>query len=170
MLRFAFVIALITAAAPSWAVNKCTAADGSVTFQEAPCPGSAKTKESVRVFAGGGSGSSSPSGSIPALDLKGPLSHRASVAVAALENIADLSSDCKSRLKVYGRGPEARAACLSYADHSQAWFTASIDVLNEMTNSPEFKDEAAIRRGQRYARRILDDMNFINLKLGLKTE
>lgn len=31
--------ALITAAAPAWAINKCVGADGKVSFQEQPCPG-----------------------------------------------------------------------------------------------------------------------------------
>lgn len=30
---------ILAAAAPAWAINKCTGADGKVTFQDAPCAG-----------------------------------------------------------------------------------------------------------------------------------
>ncbi|MFT4241206.1 MAG: DUF4124 domain-containing protein [Acidovorax sp.] len=31
--------------APAWAINKCTGADGKVSFQDAPCPGRGETIE-----------------------------------------------------------------------------------------------------------------------------
>lgn len=42
MIRFAAVAAAICFAPMAWAVNKCTAADGRVVYQEAPCPSDAK--------------------------------------------------------------------------------------------------------------------------------
>lgn len=167
-MRIALAIALM-ASAPAWAVNKCTAADGSVTFQEAPCPAATKTKESVRVFSGGGESYPSSSGKpIPKLELTGTLMQRASVAVAALENLADMSSECKMKLKVYGKGPESRGACLTYLDHSNAWYRPAFQVAEELENSVDFKDSAQYRSAMRYLRRIYDDQNFIDLRLGVK--
>lgn len=37
------LIALLLIAPSAWAVNKCTAADGSVAYQEAPCTGKGET-------------------------------------------------------------------------------------------------------------------------------
>ena len=40
MIQQAIVIgAMLLAAAPAWAINKCTGADGKVVFQDAPCAG-----------------------------------------------------------------------------------------------------------------------------------
>lgn len=36
-------LAAATAMSPAWAVNKCTAADGQITFQDAPCAGKGET-------------------------------------------------------------------------------------------------------------------------------
>lgn len=38
-MRGALLAAALVAAAPAWAVNKCTGADGKVAFQDAPCTG-----------------------------------------------------------------------------------------------------------------------------------
>ena len=38
-----FLGAALLAAAPAWAINKCTGADGKVVFQDAPCAGKGET-------------------------------------------------------------------------------------------------------------------------------
>ena len=52
-LKLVFVIAAL-AAAPAWAVNKCTGADGKVTFSDTLCPNNTKTQESIKVREGNG--------------------------------------------------------------------------------------------------------------------
>ncbi|NMM75362.1 hypothetical protein B2J88_20145 [Rhodococcus sp. SRB_17] len=47
-----FCIALLSAAAPGWAVNKCTGPDGKVSFQDGPCAGKGE-KLDVRPASGG---------------------------------------------------------------------------------------------------------------------
>jgi hypothetical protein len=42
-LQAATLLAAIFSAAPTWAVNKCTDADGTVVFQDAPCAGKGET-------------------------------------------------------------------------------------------------------------------------------
>jgi len=43
-------------AAPAWAINKCTAKDGKVVYQDAPCD-NASRDERIKVFAGEGTAS-----------------------------------------------------------------------------------------------------------------
>lgn len=38
-IKAAILTAAILAAAPAWAINKCTGPDGKTVFQDAPCPG-----------------------------------------------------------------------------------------------------------------------------------
>lgn len=38
-IKVAILTAAILAAAPAWAINKCTGPDGKTVFQDAPCPG-----------------------------------------------------------------------------------------------------------------------------------
>lgn len=39
MIRYATCVLAMGFLAPAWAINKCTGADGKVSFQDAPCPG-----------------------------------------------------------------------------------------------------------------------------------
>ena len=48
MIRQAIFLGALALAAPSWAVNKCTGADGKVTFQDAPC--TSEKAEQVKIF------------------------------------------------------------------------------------------------------------------------
>lgn len=45
--------ACLALAAPAWAINKCTAADGKVSFQDAPCANSTGEKVEVRLSSSG---------------------------------------------------------------------------------------------------------------------
>lgn len=45
--------ACLALAAPAWAINKCTGADGKVAFQDAPCPDGKAEKLEVRLSSGG---------------------------------------------------------------------------------------------------------------------
>lgn len=47
-MRAALLATVLLAAAPAWAVNKCTGADGKVTFQDTPCTG--EKAETVKIF------------------------------------------------------------------------------------------------------------------------
>lgn len=53
-------VLLAIAAAPAWAINKCTGPDGSVAFQDAPCAATAKKSESVKTWDSNLSGRSTP--------------------------------------------------------------------------------------------------------------
>ena len=44
------LVALYAGAMPAWAVNKCTGADGKVSFQDAPCDAKAKAAEKVKTW------------------------------------------------------------------------------------------------------------------------
>ena len=55
-----FIVALLAGLKDAWAVNKCTGADGKVTYQEAACPISAKEGQQVKTWdnsSGGGNAS-----------------------------------------------------------------------------------------------------------------
>ncbi len=45
--------ALVTVASPAWAINKCTAKDGMVVYQDAPCQNSAAGTEQVKTWGAG---------------------------------------------------------------------------------------------------------------------
>ncbi len=59
-LRATIWLVAIVGAAPSWAVNKCTGADGAVVFQDAPCAGKGE-KLTVRPGSGHANASSAAS-------------------------------------------------------------------------------------------------------------
>ena len=45
LLRYAACILALGLVSPAWAINKCTDAQGKVSFQEAPCPGEGEKVE-----------------------------------------------------------------------------------------------------------------------------
>ena len=53
MIKHAVFLGALALTAPSWAVNKCTGADGKVVFQDAPCAGKGE-KLDVRPASGDG--------------------------------------------------------------------------------------------------------------------
>lgn len=53
MIKHAVLLSAVLMAAPAWAVNKCTGADGKISFQEAPCAGRGEKIE-VRPASGDG--------------------------------------------------------------------------------------------------------------------
>ena len=60
MTKAMFLIAALLVA-PAWAVNKCTGADGKVTYQDAACPISAKDGQQVKTWTTGGYGATAVS-------------------------------------------------------------------------------------------------------------
>ena len=60
MKKAMFLIAALLVA-PAWAVNKCTGADGKVTYQDAACPISAKDGQQVKTWTTGGYGATAVS-------------------------------------------------------------------------------------------------------------
>jgi hypothetical protein len=51
-----FLVAALTAAQAAWAINKCTATDGKVVFQDAPCSTADKSREVVKTWNSSNSG------------------------------------------------------------------------------------------------------------------
>ena len=47
--RVVIGLAVVLAAAPAWAVNKCTGQDGKVVFQDAPCDSMARSQEKLKL-------------------------------------------------------------------------------------------------------------------------
>lgn len=43
-------VLVVWVCAPAWAVNKCTGADGKVTYQQAACPTSAKDQQQIKTW------------------------------------------------------------------------------------------------------------------------
>lgn len=76
--------------APAWAINKCTAPDGKVVFQDAPCAGKGEKIE-VRPNAGFAFSKLSPAAeALPPSALPAPAEKPQAPAKAALEQEADL--------------------------------------------------------------------------------
>ncbi len=69
MVRQLFIgtAACLALAAPAWAINKCTGADGKVAFQDAPCTGGKGEKVEVRLSSGGvGTAAPAAAATVPA--------------------------------------------------------------------------------------------------------
>ncbi|EJE51418.1 hypothetical protein PMI14_03927 [Acidovorax sp. CF316] len=58
--------ACLVLAAPAWAINKCTGADGKVSFQDAPCAGSGKGEKVEVRLSSSGIGTAAPAAAAPA--------------------------------------------------------------------------------------------------------
>ncbi len=65
MKQIVFLAAVLLAASPVWAVNKCTGPDGKVSFQDAPCANGRGGKIDVKPASGHGS-DASPANPVPA--------------------------------------------------------------------------------------------------------
>lgn len=78
-LTYCYALPLLVAAAPAWAINKCTGKDGKVVYQEMACEPAAQG-QSVRVFAGQGE---SPARPVP--PARTPIEQRAAPAEPAAE-------------------------------------------------------------------------------------
>lgn len=53
-----YALPMLLAAAPAWAINKCTQKDGKVVYQDAPCQNTAAANETVKTW---GAGQAAPS-------------------------------------------------------------------------------------------------------------
>lgn len=150
---------------PAFAVNKCTAKDGSISFQDAPCSTAAQSQESVRVREQGTISSAGSYGLGP-LDLTGSSDQRLVRIAAAVENLADWSSDCKIKLQVYGRAPNSSMACGRFLAHYQAWWSPSVAAMSELMKNDSWAGAniRTIEKVTSFMRKIRENSEFIALR------
>lgn len=159
-------IALLLMLHSAWAVNKCTAKDGTISFQDAPCSSESKTKETVRVREQGTISSAGTYG-VGHLDMTGPPSQRLARAGAALENLADMSTDCKIKLQVYGAKDQALDACQRFITHHKAWWDPATKALADLTNDKAWAGENIrdIERATQHIAKVNGNAEFILLRM-----
>lgn len=164
-LRIFTMAVLLSTVGTAWAVNKCTAADGTVSFQDAPCPNAAKTQETVRVREQG-TISSAGSYGVAHLDLTGTPGQQLVRAAAALETLSDLSVDCKIKLQVYGTKDNTMEACQRFITHHNAWWTPATQVVFEQgkSRSPDV-DTRRVERALGFISKVNENGEFILLRM-----
>lgn len=152
---------------PVLAVNKCVDKNGKVTFQDAPCSVESKTQEKVKVWEQGTtrSGLVYP---VEKLDLRGTSDKKLNVASAAMENLADMSSDCKIKLQVYGMKGEALAACDRFLSHHKEWWSPLTNTLKQLMEDREWgvANMDKISNVTRFMAKINENTEFIGIRIG----
>jgi hypothetical protein len=166
MMKMLCALVLLLAATNAIAVNKCTGSDGKVSFQDAPCSNEAKTKETVRVREQGTISSAGVYG-VSHLDMTGSPAQRLMRALAALENLADLSSDCKIKLQVYGMKDQALDACQRFITHHKAWWDPAVNGLIELENDKTWaaENKRELGRASQHMSKVSSNAEFILLRM-----
>lgn len=120
------------------AANKCVGPDSKVTFQDAPCPNTAKSQERLKLRLHGNTTSSADSYGVPSLDLSGSPDLLSLRALAALDSLASASTDCRIKLDVYGPTGDALRVCNSFITHHKAWWTPATNAVRELLDDREW--------------------------------
>lgn len=159
-------LALLLAGTNAFAVNKCTGKDGKVSFQDAPCSSEAKTQETVRVREQGTISSAGVYG-VAHLDMTGSPTQRLMRATAALENLADLSTDCKIKLQVYGTKDQAIDACQRFITHHKSWWDPAVNGLIELEKDKSWATENSreLGRASQHMSKVSSNAEFILLRM-----
>ena len=119
-----FLGAALLAAAPAWAINKCTGADGKVVFQDAPCAGKGETLD-VRPASGHAARVPSP---VPT-----PVSAQATTPAPATPPVPAPAAPVKSTLE-------------SQADQCLAWYRPLLrDPASAYYTAPKMEDKRVLR-------------------------
>lgn len=151
----------------AFAVNKCTAQDGSISFQDAPCSNSAKAKEAIQIRRNENTLSNGSAYGINSLDQTGTARQNATRAAAALEALLGISRDCKIKLEVYGPTTESLNLCQNFLSHHKAWWKPSLDAIEKLTKNTELaRDETVtIERATDHMSKINANAQFILLRM-----
>lgn len=127
---------------PAWAINKCTGADGRVTYQETACPTSAKDGQQVKTWVNSGYRSNAtPAGRdvAPNLNISGP--SEAGPLLALYRRWADTERLAFSTSRIALSGPAANMQALqreAESMRSQECLAAAHKTLTELiTKSTE---------------------------------
>lgn len=136
--RITILLSLAILVAPAFAANKCVGEDGKISFQDTPCPSTARSKEEVKLRSEGNTFSGAGAYGVGTLDLSGPPSQRAARVQSAFEALASVSTDCRIKLDVYGSSPEALSVCSSFTAHYKAWWTPANESLKTLLKDNEW--------------------------------
>lgn len=126
----------------AWAINKCTNKDGTVSFQDAPCPREAESKEiDVKVTPSPSRQTSDPR--MPPLPSLARVTdqrvHRASRATAEVEAIALKARDCRNHLSLAGK--DRSDTCKRLAEQAEAQLKPQVDTLRDLSEDFDFRQK-----------------------------
>ncbi|WP_431259903.1 DUF4124 domain-containing protein [Roseateles chitinivorans] len=130
----------------AWAINKCTNKDGTVSFQDAPCPREAESKAlEIKVAPpasrgpSGRAGDSGPNSAspLPTPDRGDPRAVQAARAAGDLEALAFKARDCRNQL-AFG-GNDVVETCQSWARQAQDQIKPALATLRELSNDADFR-------------------------------
>lgn len=128
----------------AWAINKCTNKDGTVSFQDAPCPREAETRQ-LEIKVGPKPAPPAPAlrpgtplPPLPSADSSDPRASRAATAATDLEALAVRGRDCRNQL-AFG-GSDRADVCQRWAMDAQAQLKPALAVLQELSNDAEFRN------------------------------
>ena len=121
--------AVLIAASPAWAINKCTGADGKVVFQDAPCMGRG---EKLEVRPASGNGSSTP---------------RAEQAAREATPVTSPVSAQAATVTLPPAAPApAKSALDRQAEQCLAWYKPLLrDPASAYYSEPKFEDKRVLR-------------------------
>jgi Domain of unknown function (DUF4124) len=163
-----FTAALLLAlSSTSNAMHKCTGNDGKISYQDAPCYEGGKSAEALRINPATNGVSASGHVGVAVLDYSGPVAQQAVRANAAMELLANLSTDCKIKLDVYGGTKQTLETCQKYLRHYLAWWKPTSTALSEMAKSDAvLKDYSTpIDRTLASMKKVSANAEYISLKL-----
>lgn len=138
----------------AWAINKCTNKDGSVSFQDAPCPREADSKAlEIKVPPPASRGPSGRAGDrdgsgpdlaspLPAPDRGDPRAVQAAKATEDLEALAFKARDCRNQL-AFG-GNDVVETCRGWARQAQEQIKPALAMLRQLSNDADFRQRHRI--------------------------
>ena len=169
-LHFAIAAVLSVATSGALAVNRCVAPDGSITFQEAACPNSARSSAPVKIWDNTIDGGNDQRHTVAPLRFTESKTENATLAAGALEVLSTGARDCRIELKVRPESSEAFRSCSRYLAQRNAWWSPAIKELAALVKDNEWG--LANSRTVTSATESIDKVNeahaFIKLRLGLR--
>jgi hypothetical protein len=156
----ATAVALAAGAPSSLAMNKCTAADGSVSFQNLPCPNATKAevitpRVTVTTMQSGRRDLDAPQ--LSPLDLTGTADQRYARAHAVFEAMDTDGQECVINLKVYGLKGETLKSCGRFNAQIQQWHGPAVDQMKDLG-----RDDSFLLRNQHEVDRTIRLMKRVN--------
>lgn len=126
----------------AWAINKCTNKDGTVAFQDAPCPREAEAKE-IDIKVAPSTSRQNVDPRLPSLPSLARVSdqrvHRASRATTEVETLALKARDCRNHLSLAGK--DRSDTCKRLAEQTEALLKPQVDTLRELSEDFEFRQK-----------------------------
>lgn len=151
----------------SRAANRCVAADGQVSFQDAPCPNASKAAAPLKLRENAISNSAGRPAGPETLAFGSDRYANVMIAAGAMEVLATNGRDCRIELKVRPGSDEAAKSCNRYLAQYRTWWSPAAKELGDAIKDDRWyqANREIIRKATDSAAVVNEVQSFITLSL-----